>query len=541
MYRILVVDDEHIIADSLHGFLSRLSNDEIEPFKAYSGREAISILETTKIDIVIADIRMPQMDGFKLAECIQSNWPECKIIFLTGHETFENAYKAIQLKDVRYVLKADGYEKLSTTLSETLEELIEEREAARQVENVEQQLADSRSSMQREYLRNIAAGFVTPSQKRFDYLQLSFVSSRQVLPLVGRLDEVANPYEVDTIERINIILNSLLQPYDAHAGICDLGRQAFWLLQSRHEETKHRSSRLSLQATALLPDVQKACKRAFDKCISFAISTKALDWATVPMKFKTLSSILDCYGAHDTELLLTELSWSSEISPEQRRGIELPAFEASIQNLRLGLTCGNRNIVFENLQQLAGFVPPETEMSDLRATQLFMNICASIISHLCVIRYLDSIVDASVLLPITTPNMHGNWGAAFECITTICEKVLATQDEQYEAKSLRLVQHIKLYVHENLSGDLSLTRLAEAVRLNPSYLSRYFKNATGKTIGEYIREKRIEKAKDLLRTSELTIQEVADHVGFSSAKYFAGVFKQATGYHPREWKTGPRE
>ena len=366
-------------------------------------------------------------------------------------------------------------------------------------------------------------------------------SSRQVLPLVGKLDEVANPYEVDTIERINIILNSLLRPYYAHACLCDLGRQAFWLLQSGPKETKHLSSRLPLQATEILPDVQKACKRAFNKRVSFAIATKAVDWAILPLRFKALSSILDCYGAHDTELLLTELSWSSEISPEQRRGIELPAFEASIQNLRLGLTCSNRKIVFENLQQLAGFVPPETEMSDLRATQLFMNICASLISHLCAIRYLDSIIDISVLLPLTTPNMHGNWGAALECITAICEKIISTQNEQYEANSLRLIQHIKLFVHENLSGDLSLTRLAEVVRLNPSYLSRYFKNASGKTIGEYIREKRVDKAIDLLRTTELTVQEVADQVGFSSAKYFAGIFKQATGYHPREWKTGPRE
>ena len=53
---------------------------------------------------------MPRMDGFEIADKVRATWPLCKIIFLTGHDTFENAYQALQYQDVRFVLKAEGYE-----------------------------------------------------------------------------------------------------------------------------------------------------------------------------------------------------------------------------------------------------------------------------------------------------------------------------------------------------------------------------------------------------------------------------------------------
>ncbi|UJF31407.1 response regulator [Paenibacillus hexagrammi] len=102
MYRMLIVDDEEIITDGLFGVFSQL-NLGLDVYKAYSGLEALDLMRSTRVDIVLSDIRMPGMDGLKLMQTIRSNWEHCKIIFLTGYNDFDYIYQAIQTPGVSYL------------------------------------------------------------------------------------------------------------------------------------------------------------------------------------------------------------------------------------------------------------------------------------------------------------------------------------------------------------------------------------------------------------------------------------------------------
>src|SRR5450756_1174096 len=102
MFRVLVVDDEAMIADGLHDELMLNAELDLDVYKAYSGRSALELLAMHRFDIVVTDIRMPGMDGMALLEKIRASWPECRVIFLTGHREFDYAYKAIQYKGLQY-------------------------------------------------------------------------------------------------------------------------------------------------------------------------------------------------------------------------------------------------------------------------------------------------------------------------------------------------------------------------------------------------------------------------------------------------------
>ncbi|MFD1907725.1 response regulator [Paenibacillus rhizoplanae] len=73
----LIVDDEEIITDGLAVIFGKMEL-ELDIYKAYSGREALNLLHRTRVDIVLSDICMPEMDGLELMEHIRRSWPQCK-------------------------------------------------------------------------------------------------------------------------------------------------------------------------------------------------------------------------------------------------------------------------------------------------------------------------------------------------------------------------------------------------------------------------------------------------------------------------------
>lgn len=99
-----------------------------------------------------------------------------------------------------------------------------------------------------------------------------------------------------------------------------------------------------------------------------------------------------------------------------------------------------------------------------------------------------------------------------------------------------LVQRTITYIDTDLSGDLSLNTLAAMQSINPSYLSALFRRETGQTLTEHVNEKRIRLARQLLRTTRLQVQTVAQHCGIPDVNYFSKLFKKHTGKTPREYR-----
>jgi AraC family transcriptional regulator len=92
------------------------------------------------------------------------------------------------------------------------------------------------------------------------------------------------------------------------------------------------------------------------------------------------------------------------------------------------------------------------------------------------------------------------------------------------------------FIEESLTRDLTLDEIASAAGLSPSKLARAFKAATGKSVQEYVDERRVEKAKPLLASGEVPHEEVARRVGFKSVRRFADVFRRLTGLTPQSYK-----
>ena len=123
-------------------------------------------------------------------------------------------------------------------------------------------------------------------------------------------------------------------------------------------------------------------------------------------------------------------------------------------------------------------------------------------------------------------NMH------HEMIDKYCALVKKHSMKNYSP----LVQKVITLVDFDITSDLSLSRQAEMLNVNASYLSKLFKKETGITLTEYVAKKRIEQAAFLLTSTNLQIQTVAQNCGIYDVNYFTKLFKKHTGKTPKEYR-----
>lgn len=107
----------------------------------------------------------------------------------------------------------------------------------------------------------------------------------------------------------------------------------------------------------------------------------------------------------------------------------------------------------------------------------------------------------------------------------------ATRDLSYQRLHL-----ITDFIHENLSEDIKLSDLSNLIGLSPYYLCRLFKQSLGIPLHQYLIQQRIERAKQLLKHSTLTLTEIANLCGFNSHSHLTRQFKQVVGVPPKLYR-----
>lgn len=131
----------------------------------------------------------------------------------------------------------------------------------------------------------------------------------------------------------------------------------------------------------------------------------------------------------------------------------------------------------------------------------------------------------------------GNITEYHDWILSHVKQAFCLLDEKKALKNLELIEKAKKYINENLGCQLSLDSAAQYVSFTPKYFSKLFKEATGINFQEYVTKQRLEKAKELLFSTNLTAEQISAEIGYSSPAYFIKQFKKAYGDTPRYFRT----
>lgn len=127
MYKVLLVDDEPWVLRGLRGFFASIKEQYTIIGEAENGREALALAQEKNPDIVISDIRMPDMDGLAFVTALREHNLRARIIMLSGYAEFEYARKALQLDVDNYLLKPLDRRELREALTKIEEKIAKER------------------------------------------------------------------------------------------------------------------------------------------------------------------------------------------------------------------------------------------------------------------------------------------------------------------------------------------------------------------------------------------------------------------------------
>lgn len=128
MYRVIIIDDEPIIAEGLRKSVDWGSFGCAVEGTAFSGEEGLKLIREAKPDIIFTDIRMPGMDGLTMIAAVRSEFPGTQIAILTGYRDFDYAQRAIRLGVTRFLLKPSKMDEIREALSVMTARLKERRE-----------------------------------------------------------------------------------------------------------------------------------------------------------------------------------------------------------------------------------------------------------------------------------------------------------------------------------------------------------------------------------------------------------------------------
>ena len=131
--------------------------------------------------------------------------------------------------------------------------------------------------------------------------------------------------------------------------------------------------------------------------------------------------------------------------------------------------------------------------------------------------------------------------AKVESLLRSYAELVVEEFESEASSSNRVIYQVKQYIDLHYHEDLKLSRLAEQVYLSSNYLSNIFTKHTGCSLNKYIKEVRLEKAQELLLSTNMKVADIGQRVGYDNTSYFIKKFQEKYGMTPEKYRMKPAE
>lgn len=532
MYRLLIVDDEIDIADGLFDRFSRNDKFDLEVYRVYDGKSALMYFAEMKIDILITDIHMPGMSGLQLLEEVHADWPMCKAIVLTGHDKFEYIYEATREPHATYLLKTEGTKAISDAVCKAVDELDEQAHTHELEEAVNHHIKEWLPAMQRDLLKELLGNGSVNLTGQFEDLSINLDVSLPVLIIVGRIPYSCMGNSLYKNVKISLIIKEIaFKHFSQRTNICftDMGNATFvWLMQKKqHEESTY--DMLFEQARSSVQSIQTECMEKHEINLSFIVDKQMTQLAMAASRFDSLMLMLSARMQVQAESVLIQGA------PQEKNEVQGRIAVNEIKKLAAYLECGDKS-GFMNQMDLIKSIFINTDLGNQIGMEAFYSLVLVFISYMGKRDISEEIAGRTGFKKLTHVEEYKNWHEVDVSFKALASELFKAQKSLPGYSIESVIDRLHKYIRENLSQDLSLSKLAGIINYNPSYLARIYKKTTGGTILSYIQNARMEKVKELLASTDMSLQNISESIGCSSTSYFAQLFRRETGISPTEYR-----
>ncbi|MFC5648638.1 response regulator [Paenibacillus solisilvae] len=531
MFQLMIVDDEPDHVDSLADNIPWSDHDIHHVFKAYSGDSAIEIIRTHSVDIIISDIRMPEMSGLELIEKIHAVSPKTRCIILTGYSDFSYAQQAIRNKTDDYLLKPIRYDHLVASVQKVMDSIKRQWEEASSYQRAIYTLQEHIPVLKEKLLLELIKG------KRY---------SRETLQAKLKLYDI--PYQIDDLFCFMLIrMEDSFTPYDINGlslleyGICNIAKETF----ENHFDIWHTKDEFDYLAFLVrfnngdrskYPLLEEKAVQLQNNVHTFLhcdISILLSPSGTFPEEVRThyqtaISGMMKHIGSENG--LFTAMTETSGPYPVQyMKSLYDPP---TLHHL---LESGGWDSAEEKIERICGELNSAYESTELILEAFFVISSAfSYILHKNNRKFSD-LLDEDYMrtiskLPAMSIQKLQDW--SLYVLHELIEVLNAEKNDHRAA----VINKVKEFIGQNMMKDLSLQMLANHVYLHPVYLSKIFKLETGEKLVLYISRVKMGHAAHLLKTTDSKIFEICDELGYYNRSYFIQQFKKHYGLTPQEYR-----
>lgn len=531
MIKVFLVEDEVIMREGIR----RNIDWEKEGFEfvgeASDGELAYPLIQKTEPDILITDIQMPFMDGLELSRLVKQEMPRVKIIVLTGYDEFEYAREGIRIGITEYLLKPIASARLLEAVKKVGQLVLEEREYQR---SSDQERQERLQIARQKFFRRLVMGKNPASALLQEGREIG-------------LDLVANRY--------NILLFQIFagdDPQGNMGGQEDAARDMAEMVETMPEimmiglGVEGWAFILKETGETTLEEIQvlflgkiQGLMKSYD-CLEF--------FGGLGKPVERLSELNKCFEEADHAFACryhrgrNQIMFSSELPVQQyiKQEKDLADLEVNKLDRRIVerfLKTGLRSEVPHFVDEYFDSFGEKNIESLLFRQYVIMDMYFAAVAMLEELGYkaVDLMERCGDIQEKTT--VFSSVESNKECLKEVLESAIDLREAVSRKKYHSLLEQAKGYIEQHFSEeDISLNSVAASVNLSPNHFSSIFSQEAGQTFIEYLTSVRMEKAKELLRTSAMKSSEIAFAVGYKDAHYFSSIFKKTQECTPGEYR-----
>jgi len=524
MLKVLLVDDEPFIVQGL----SRLIDWEEEGCKivamAQNGMEALAYLRTNKVDLIIADIKMPEMTGLQLLETIRREQvSDAYFVILSGYSEFSYAQQAIRYSCMDYVLKP--------VEKEVLTEII--RKAAN-LSATEIRQQEDKKQMERAYL---ARNVISLLLGKYDDINLKYV--RNHMRLSGgvryidiQLADALDPEDVEDMEmrfcqrKLYQNCREFLKEDETHC-----------ILDVSSDENIYDVGFIYCEYMAAQNDCSE--KEYLEKLLNFLnvtlkqgivmlVGKKVADIASISKSYGTACMLNSLQAFHDRKSIYF---YEEEIQVNSG-GILLCKTE--LDNLISCIEQNDKVRIHEAVDKLYEELRKMGAMGE--TINLNINYLLFQLIHVATEQD-DGVNQEEILHLISESSFEGELmrGSKIHLARFACEyaEYLAQLRKNVSRGVLALIEQ---EVREHFAENLTLRDLGQKYYINNVYLGQVFRKKYNQSFKDYLNNYRIEQAAQLLLRTDDKIYKIAENVGYKNTDYFINKFIAVKGCTPSKFR-----
>ncbi len=536
MLRVFLVEDESIIRETLRDTVPWSQYGYSFAGEAGDGEMALPLIRQVKPDVLITDIRMPFMDGLALSELVSREFPEMKIVIISGYDDFEYARQAINIGVDRYLLKPITKKALLNALEELKEKIEGERANRSHLAQFHREAEEYEQYTRRVFFERVVAG------------QLS----------VQEIYESAAKLDIDLRAQCYTIafFSVLPEPAGSAEAYSEPGaRLRDALLEHFLKYPEYILLRWNLTTYAVLlkgetAQMEELTRRCVDAVRSqYALHAPEQNWyvaagrptqrlSALPACFEEVSRLWACRYILPRQHVLT----ADTVSFLTGTGSDCQLDQLDAGKVDPAILSGVMQSA--SAQEIPSFVDEyirnvEEALSSKPFCQYLMLSVRFTAARFAAALGVNQ---REAFAPLTCLELVGRNVTAADLrgyLSAILLRIVELRDQASSSQFRSLLKQAVAYIDSHFAEEsLSLNQVAREVNISANYLSAVFSQEMGATFTEYVTSKRMDRAKELLRTTDKRSGEVAAAVGYRDPHYFSFLFKKTQGCTPRDYRGG---